>query len=171
MGLYMKEGHSSGYEKLQSKKSLSEILAVAIEFERTARDFYAGLAPKVSKQIRYLVEELAEEEQRHFDLFSDLRARPDIEQLVGQLVDVPASDKRFSDAIETPELGDNPDDQAVLQYALGREHAAMEQYGSLARSTADGPVKELFRYLANEETLHKNALEKLYYEIVHSGGV
>ena len=167
----MTEGHSSSYEKLQSQKSLGEILEVAIEFERTARDFYSGLIPKVSKQIRYLVEELAEEEQRHFDLFTDLKARPDIEQQIQAMVEVPASDKRFSDAILLPELGDKPDDQAVLQYALGREHAAMEQYRSLAENTADGPIKELFAFLANEETLHKNQLEKLYYEIVHSGGV
>ncbi|MGD9164429.1 MAG: ferritin family protein [Chromatiales bacterium] len=167
----MKEGHNSGYEKLQSKKSLAEILDVAIEFERTARDFYAGLIPKVSKQIRYLVEELAEEEQRHFDLFSELKARPDLEKQVEALVEVPASDKRFSDAILLPDLGEHPDDQAVLQYALGREHAAMEQYRSLAENTAEGPIKELFVYLVNEETLHKNQLERLYYETVHSGGV
>jgi rubrerythrin len=167
----MKEGHTSGYEKLQAKKSLAEILEVAIEFERTARDFYNGLAPKVSKQIRYLVEELAEEEQRHYDLFSQLKARPDIKKQIEEMVDTPASDKRFSDAILLPDLGEQPDDQAVLQYALGREHAAMEQYRSLAENTTEGPIQELFRFLANEETLHKNALEKLYYEIVHSGGV
>jgi rubrerythrin len=167
----MKEGHTSGYEKLQSKKSLAEILDVAIEFERTARDFYASLIPKVSKQIRYLVEELAEEEQRHFDLFTELKARPDLDKQVEALVEVPASDKRFSDAILLPDLGENPDDQAVLQYALGREHAAMEQYRSLAENTAEGPIKELFVYLANEETLHKNQLERLYYETVHRGGV
>jgi rubrerythrin len=167
----MKEGHGSGYEKLQSKKTLGEILAVAIEFEKTARDFYSALIPKVSKQLRYLVEELAEEEQRHYDLFNELKGRPDLEQQVDKLVDVPASDKRFSDAVLLPDLGDNPDDQAVLQYALGREHAAMEQYQSLAQSTPDGPIKELFTYLANEETLHKNQLEKIYYETVHSGGV
>ncbi|MET0065767.1 MAG: ferritin family protein [Candidatus Thiodiazotropha sp.] len=167
----MKEGQSSGYQKLQSQKTLGEILAVAIEFERTARDFYTALAPKVSKRIRYLVEELAEEEQRHYDLFSELRSRPDLDQQIASLVDVPASDKRFSDAILLPDLGDNPDDQAVLQYALGREHAAMEQYQSLAENTQDGPARELFRYLANEETQHKNQLEQIYYATVHSGGV
>lgn len=167
----MKEGHGSGYETLQSKKTLGEILSVAIEFEKTARDFYTALIPKVSKQIRYLVEELAQEEQRHYDLFSELKARPDLEQQVDQLVDVPASDKRFSDAILLPDLGESPDDQAVLQYALGREHAAMEQYRSLAESTNEGPAKDLFIFLANEETLHKNQLERLYYETIHSGGV
>ncbi len=167
----MKEGHSSGYEKLQSKKTLAEILAVAIEFEKTARDFYTDLIPRVSKQMRYLVEELAQEEQRHYDLFSELKARPGLEQQIEALVQVPASDKRFSDAILLPDLGEHPDDQAVLQYALGREHAAMEQYRSLAENTAEGPVRELFVYLANEETLHKNQLERLYYETVHRGGV
>jgi rubrerythrin len=167
----MKEDHTSGYEKLQSKKSLADILDVAIEFERTARDFYTSLIPKVSKQIRYLVEELAKEEQRHFDLFTELKARPDLDKQVEALVEVPASDKRFSDAILLPDLGEHPDDQAVLQYALGREHAAMEQYRSLAENTAEGPIRELFVYLANEETLHKNQLERLYYETVHSGGV
>ncbi|MCB1728495.1 MAG: rubrerythrin, partial [Gammaproteobacteria bacterium] len=73
--------------------------------------------------------------------------------------------------IHLPDLGDNPDDQAVLQYALGREHAAMEQYRELAETTAPGPVRELFVFLADEETQHKAELEKLYYEIVHSGGV
>lgn len=165
----MTEG--SGYQRLKSQSSLKDILATATEFERTARDFYAALAPKVSKQIRYLVQDLAEEEQRHYDLFSELRSRPDIDELVRQKVETPASDRRFSDCIHLPELGDRPDDQAVLQYALGREHAAMEQYHALADSTEPGPIQDLFRYLANEETEHKAELEKLYYEVVHSGGV
>jgi rubrerythrin len=167
----MSEGHRSSYDRLKSKRSLEEILMIAVEFERTARDFYRDLIPKVSKQLRYLVEELAEEEQQHFNLFTELKSRPDIEQQIQTMVEVPASDKKFSDAILLPELGEKPDDQSVLQYALGREHAAMEQYQALAESTPDGPVKELFLFLANEETLHKNQLEKLYYETIHSGGV
>ncbi|MGD8234742.1 MAG: ferritin family protein [Chromatiales bacterium] len=165
----MPEGR--GYQRLKAQTSLEDILVVATEFERTARDFYAGLVPKVSKQIRYLVEELAREEQQHFDLFTELLARSDIAGQVKQSIKTPASDRRFSDCIHLPELGDHPDDQAVLQYALGREHAAMEQYRSLAESTPPGPIRDLFQYLADEETQHKNELEKRYYEIVHSGGV
>lgn len=165
----MTEG--TGYQRLKAQSSLEDILAVATEFERTARDFYTALAPRVSKQIRYLVEELAQEEQRHFDLFSELRSRPDIDELVQQRVETPASDGRFSDCIHLPELGDRPDDQSVLQYALGREHAAMEQYRALAETTEPGPVRDLFAFLADEETQHKAELEKVYYEVVHSGGV
>lgn len=167
----MTEGKSESYKILASKQSLAEILDVAIQFERTARDFYSGLVPKVSKQIRYLVEELAEEEQRHFDLFTDLRNNPELEEQIQAMVETPASNGRFSDCIHLPDLGENPDDQAILQYALGRESAAMEQYQSLAESTPPGPIKDVFMFLASEETEHKNELEKTYYEVVHSGGV
>ena len=51
------------------------------------------------------------------------------------MVETPASDGRFSDCIPLPELGEQPDDQAVLQYALMREHAVMEQYTELAKNS------------------------------------
>lgn len=161
----------SGYKKLKAQKTLKEILEVAIEFERTARDFYQDLVPKVSKRIRYLVEELAEEEQEHFDLFTQLARNPEVEAQIQHKVATPVSDSRFSDCIHLPDLGESPDDQSILQYALGREQAAMEQYTALAESTEPGPIKDLFVMLAKEETLHKQELEKVYYEIVHSGGV
>ena len=41
----MTEG--SGYKQLQSRTSLKDILSVATEFERTARDFYTALIPRV----------------------------------------------------------------------------------------------------------------------------
>ena len=156
--------------ELRSKTSLREILEVATRFEATARDFYADLAPKVSKRIRYLVEELATEEQGHFDLFTQLAQRTDLaDQLQTELTRT-AADSRFSDCIHLPALGERPDDQAVLQYAMGREHAAMQHYSELARTAPEGPIQELFQFLASEETQHKLQLEKLYYEIVHRGG-
>jgi len=165
----MTRGH--GYDRLKPLTTLQEVLEVATEFERTARDFYADLAPKVSKQIRYVVEELAEEEQQHFDLFKEMAKRQDLERVLQTEIERPVSDRKFSDCIHVPDLGDKPDDQTVLQYALMREHAAMEQYQALLNDTPAGPLRDLFEFLANEETKHKNELEALYYEIVHSGGV
>jgi rubrerythrin len=166
----MTEG-SHGVETLRSKTTLREILEVATGFEASARDFYKDLTPKVSKRIRYLVEELAAEEQEHFDLFHTLAQRDDLADQVKIEIERTASDSKFSDCLHLPSLGDNPDDQAVLQYAMGREHAAMSHYGELAETTPPGPIRELFQYLASEETKHKLELEKLYYEVVHSGGV
>jgi len=165
------EGQAHGRDRLRGSKTLVEILQTATAFERSARDFYRDLAPRVSKRIRWLVDELAEEEQRHFELFSELMERDDLGDQIQARISTPAADHRFSDCIHLPQLGDNPDDQSVLQYALGREQAAMEQYCELAETTSPGAIRDLFAFLADEETQHKLELEKLYYEIVHSGGV
>ena len=165
----MNEG-THGIDLLLGKTNLGEILAVATSFEASARDFYTDLIPKVSKRIRYLVEELAAEEEDHHRLFRNLAARDDLVQQIQAEVQRTANDSRFSDCIHLPELGDEPDDQAVLQYALGREHAAMLHYAELAETTPEGPIRDLFRYLASEETKHKLALAKLYYETIHRGG-
>jgi rubrerythrin len=165
----MTEGRH-GIERLQDKTTLREILEVATSFEASARDFYQALIPKVSKRIRYLVEDLAAEEQRHFDLFGALAKRTDIAEQVTQEIQRTAHDSKFSDCLHLPDLGAAPDDQAVLQYAMGREHAAMLHYGDLAETAPAGPIRDLFRYLTSEETKHKLELEKLYYEIVHRGG-
>jgi rubrerythrin len=166
----MTEG-THAVDRLRGKTTLREILEVATSFEAGARDFYTGLIPKVSKRIRYLVEELAVEEQMHYDLFGALAQRADIAEQVKEEIQRTASDSKFSDCLHLPDLGDNPDDQAVLQYAMGREHAAMKHYGELAETTPPGPIRDLFQYLASEETKHKLELEKIYYATVHSGGV
>jgi rubrerythrin len=165
------EGESHAHAQLAGNMSLQEILAVATAFEKTARDFYTALIPKVSKRIRYLVEERAEEEQEHFDLFSRLAENPDLQEQIRCEIATPVGDHHFSDFVHAPDLGDAPDDQAILQYALYREHAAMQQYRELAANTGPGPIHDLFAWLANEETRHKRELEKIYYQVVHSGGV
>ena len=165
----MTEG-SRGMQELRSKTTLREILEVATRFEESARDFYTALIPKVSKRIRDLVEELAAEEQRHFDLFTELAQRGDLGEQIQSEIQRPVSDSKFSDCLHLPDLGDNPDDQAVLQYAMGREHAAMTHYGELPDTAPSGPIQDLFRFLASEETKHKLELEKIYYELVHRGG-
>jgi len=159
-------------EKLRSKTTLREILEVATSLEASAHDFHTALTPKVSKRIRYLVEELAAEEQKHGALFGALAQRGDIAAQVKIEIERTASDSKSSDCLHLPDLGDNPDDQAVLQYAMGREHAAMSLYAESANTAPAGPIKDLFVYLAGEETKHKLELEKLYYETIHrSGGV
>lgn len=158
------EGSNSAYQRLQESRSLKEILAVATEFERSARDFYSDLALRVSEQLRPLVEDLAEEEQQHLNLFSSLTQNPEIVRLNQTRLQTPPGDEQFAACIDLPDLGESPDDRAVLAYALSREQAAATQYQSLADSADSGPIKDLFSFLANEERKHKEALEKIYHE-------
>jgi len=159
------------YKSLQEMVTLGEILEKASAFEHTAFNFYSTIKDKVSKRLRPLVQELANEEQSHLELFQTLRKRPDLETHISDLIQLPPSDHRFSDYILSPKLDEFLDEQTILQYALGREQVAMQQYDSLAKQTPPGPIQDLFRFLANEELEHKKELEKWYYEIVHSGGV
>ncbi len=163
------EGHGPAYERIRAQKTIGEILQVATEFERQAHRFYATLIPKVRKNLRYLVEELAAEEQTHCELFQRLAEDPEVQRQIEARIQTPVEDHRFSDYVHLPELGEDPDDQAILQYALGREDAAMKQYRELAQSAPQGPIRQLFEYLANEETEHKRELEKKYYELVFGG--
>ncbi len=157
--------------KLKGKTTVREIFETATQFEHVAHSFYAGLVGKVSKNIRYLVEELAEEELEHVRIFTELAENPDVARVLHAEIDRPVADTQFSDCVMTPDLGADPDDQEVLQYAIHREDSAMKQYTELAETAPEGPLKEAFIFLAREETQHKLELEKIYDEIVHSGSV
>ena len=100
------EGAQGAYAKIRSKKTLKEILEVASSFELSARDFYQDLIPKVSKNVRWVVEELAVEEQEHYDMLMALAARADIESEIQAEIATPVSDGRFSDAVHIPDLGE-----------------------------------------------------------------
>ena len=112
----------------------------------------------------------SEEEQDHADRLGQLRYHPDLAQQIEKKIEVPITDLRFSDAIKTPDPKRLKSDQDVLEYALGRERLAMEQYRSLADATMPGEIKNLFQWLADEEIEHKQELEKRYYALVHRGG-
>ncbi|PIE07030.1 MAG: rubrerythrin [Rhodobacterales bacterium] len=156
---------------LSEMTTAEEVLEAVAEFDRVAHEFYLDLIPKVSKSIRYIVEELAQAELEHI---VRIRTLAQSDEMAGHMKDAirrPEADRRFSAAIQTPDLGDKPDDQDVLRYALSLEQVAIDEYTELAANTPPGPLHEVFSYLANEEMKHKSEVEALYYEIVHSGGV
>jgi rubrerythrin len=159
----------TGYRRLTGSKTIGEILQTAMAFEQTAFEFYRDLEARVSKPLRGLVHELMEEEQRHYTLFDELRGRPDVAEHIAAQIRTPKNDHRFADFVQAPNLSRFPDDQSVLQYAVAREHAAMEQYAALADSTPSGPIQDLFQFLSQEELQHKGELEKRYYELVYLG--
>lgn len=154
-----------GYQDLKEKSSIGEILEAASSFEYNAFTFYTSLLEQVDESLRSLVRELAAEEQSHYELFQGLSKHPYVQEHIAKLVNIPPSDNRFSDYMKTPALSEFSDDKAILQYAIGREQAAMEQYSSLAKEALPGPVQDLFCYLAYEELQHKEELEKRYLEL------
>ncbi|MDJ0833778.1 MAG: ferritin family protein, partial [Gammaproteobacteria bacterium] len=76
----------SVYQRLKQQQSLDEILETAMGFEQTARDFYTDLCDRVSQSLRGLVQQLADEEAEHYNLFMLLRERSDIQQYIGERI-------------------------------------------------------------------------------------
>jgi len=155
-------------KKFKGKTTIGEILETAASFEEVAFKFYSSLKNKVSPPLRRLVQELADEENRHVELFKSLSQYPQVPEQLAQLIKTLPSDQHFSDYIEFPNLNEFSDDKAIIQYAIGREQAAMQQYMSLAKEMPPGPIQDLFRYLAHEELRHKRDLEKRYQELLSS---
>ena len=155
-----------GYYELKGKSTIGEILKTACLFEKSALVFYTSLKATVSEKLQPLVETLAEEEKNHFELFQSLRQHPYVLDQIPQLVKTPPNNQHFSGYLKSPEPSELIDDKSILLYAMGREQAAMEQYAALAKETPDGPLKDLFYYLAHEELQHKIELEKRYNELM-----
>jgi hypothetical protein len=168
-GKRMTEG--TGYKNMKAQTSLRISLRSPPSSSAPRAISTATWHPRSASSIRYLVEELAEEEQRHFDLFSELRARPDLGASGQPDGRHPGQRPRFSDCIHLPELGENPTTRPCCSTPWV---VSMPRWSNTARWQTPhppGPIHDLFRYLADEETQHKAELEKVYYEIVHSGGV
>jgi rubrerythrin len=157
---------SPGFHLLKETQSLYEILEKAMFFERTARDFYQELAEKVSDSIRPLVKELAGEEEGHYKLFQELYRHPYVQEHIATLVRTPPSDVQFTNYTHPPEIDRHANEKVILEYALHREMVAMQQYAALADNTPAGPVKDVFQYLAYEESEHIKDLEEKFNTLV-----
>ncbi|WP_353571572.1 ferritin family protein [Candidatus Albibeggiatoa sp. nov. BB20] len=160
---------SGGYQTLKAHTTMEQILKTTMSFEQAAYEFYGRLQDQISLSHRLypLIQELIDEEKQHYALFKQLAQHPDVQAHIKNKIKIPASDHQFSDYIHPPQLDELPDDQSILQYAMGREKVAMEQYSALAEETPAGPIQDLFRFLANEEFEHKQELEKRYYALIH----
>ena len=151
---------SPGFHLLKESQSLHEILEKAMFFERTARDFYQELAVQVSDSIRSLVEELAVEEQAHYKMFQELYRHPYVQEHIATVVRTPQSDIQFANYTHPPAFDKNANEKVILEYAIHRELVAMQQYAALANDVPPGPVQDVFRFLANEESEHIKELQE-----------
>ncbi|MEZ5767067.1 MAG: ferritin family protein [Paracoccaceae bacterium] len=156
---------------LSKMTTVEEVLETVAEFDREAHSFYVDLVPKVSKNIRYIVEDLARSELEHIIKLRELARSKEPGRPPQGRDPAPRGGPALLRRDPGAGTGDNPDDQEVLAYALARVQVAIEEYAELAANTPPGPLHEVFSFLANEESKHKSDLEALYYQVVHSGGV
>jgi len=159
---------------------LKEAFKVAMQGEIEGRELYAAAAEKVSDaKAKEVFSNLSKEENLHFEHLQKL-AQSHFE---GKPVLIPqlAKIETFADAqspIFTREFKDFINgrhfEMATLSIGMKLELESSKFYSEMAESTKDKPLKDFFRYLADWEEGHYQALKqqigflKEHYELQNS---
>jgi len=137
--------------------SVEEILRFAIRKEADAAAYYQMMADRSNPGIKKLLEELAKEEEGHRKKLEHFD-RKKIEKMTVKetqglgisewMEDVPfSSDMNYAD---------------LLRMAIKNEERSQQFYASTAQRVTEPTLKKLLLVLAQEESTHKERLEKLY---------
>jgi len=137
--------------------NVDEILRFAIRKEADAAAFYRMAADRSNPGVKKAFEELAKDEEGHkkklegFDLKKiDQMELKEIKELgiSGMMEDVPYSpDMSYAD---------------LLRMAIKNEEKSQRLYTSTAQLVTEPRLKKLLLILAQEESTHKERLEKIY---------
>ena len=137
--------------------SLDEILRLAIRKEADAAAFYKMAAERSNPGVKKTFKELAKMEEGHKKKLEDFDVKK-IDQMelkktrgLGiseMLEDVPySSDMSYAD---------------LLRMAIKQEEKSQQLYISTAKISPEPSLKKLLLALAQEESTHKERLEKIY---------
>ncbi len=150
-------------------QGLLEAIQVAIEAERSARQFYLDAAEKAhNPQGKALLRELADFEAYHEEkllaLMDSLNAGKYIEY-GGRQLSAPQPESGTWDRTEA-----DPQEMAgILAFAMDTEKKAQERYQALAEATSDPMGKAMFERLALEEATHHRILSDEFYSLSNKG--
>lgn len=127
------------------------VLSMAMEFEKAAFDDYRTMAGKaVDKELRTLLEQLAEEEGDHLKQLTEYSQKPDdlFSSADGYVPE--EKDKLHHDI--------SASDRPVLEHAIEHELATADFYAELAHLTMFPSLKNTFLTLSKAEHRHADKL-------------
>ena len=134
---------------------ISEMMAFAIERERSAAAFYDGLAKLTDNPaMQAEFSKLATQERGHL---ARLERAQESEEGLQQRTEV--VDLRLSDYLVGVEPTPGMSYDELLVLAIHREQQALALYTDMAAKVADGSFKKLLLALAKEEASHKHKFE------------
>jgi len=137
--------------------SLDEILRFAIRKEADAAAFYRMAADRSNPGVKKAFQELAKEEEGHKKKLEGFDPKKiekmEVKDTKGlglseMMEDVPySSDMSYAD---------------LLRMAIKNEEKSQQLYASTAKLVKEDNLKKLLLILAQEESTHKEKLEKIY---------
>jgi rubrerythrin len=137
--------------------SLDEILRFAIRKEADAAAFYRMAADRSNPGVKKAFEELAQEEEGHkkklegFDL-----------KMIGQMELKDTRGLGMSEMLEDVLYSSDMSYADLLRMGIKHEEKSQHLYTSTAQIVTEPILKKLLLILAQEESTHKERLERIY---------
>jgi len=137
--------------------SLDEILRFAIRKEADAATLYKMAAERANPGVKKTFEELALEEEGHKKKLEgfDLKKLDQVEVKETQGLGI-------SEMIEDVSFSPDMSYADLLRMAIKNEEKSQNMYHSTAQLVKEPSLKKMLLILAQEESIHKERLEKIY---------
>jgi len=141
-------------------KRLDDILALAIQREEEAYDFYMNIFSIVEDaSVKDTLEFIAGEEKQHKAFLVNYREGKYGSDAL-RMSDV--IDFKIAEYLQEPEISKDTSAQQVYLIASHREQRSHHFYTELASLHPAGETKTMLLSMANEELKHKEKMEYLY---------
>lgn len=139
-------------------KTYKEILAMAVENEVEAHEFYKAAAEKIQdKNLKRTFEDLAAEETKH-KLLLEGYLKNDMKTMKFK----ENKDFQLSETVEEQTLSTDMSYKDAIALAMKKEEEAMNMYRQFAEASEEEKQKETFEELVKMEQQHKTRLEDIY---------
>ena len=146
---------------MRNFRSVDDILDFAIKNEQDAVDFYTKYGQLVTKKMKDMLLEFAQEEIKHKARLMKIK-----EEKVFTFSPEKIYSLNISDYITSGNFTMDLSYQDALILAMLKEKAAFKLYLNLSQKTDIPLLKELFLSLAQEESKHKLRFELEYDEYI-----
>ena len=137
--------------------SLEEVLRFAIRKEADAAAFYRMAADRSNPGVKKAFEELVKQEEGHkkkleaFDL-----------KKMGRIELTAMKDLGIAEVVEDVPFSSDMSYADLLRMAIKNEERSLQLYTSMAKVVTEPKIRKLLMMLAQEESTHKERLEKIY---------
>ena len=137
--------------------SLDEILRFAIRKEADAATLYKMAAERANPGVKKTFEELAREEEGHRKKLESFDLKK-----IGQIEVKETQGLGISEVMEDASFSPDMSYADLLRMAIKNEERSQSLYNSTAQLVSEPALKKLLLLLAQEESTHKEKLEKIY---------
>ncbi len=155
----MRSAYQDVIEEVKNLKGIEEAVALAIEREKEARDFYLEKSTEMENpKFKELYEYLADEEVKHLRYLEEYRDKKELPVITTEIPSgqsfTPEFDRGRTKGGEVT-LGD----AGILVAALRHERKSEDFYSELANKVEEEDQKMFFRMLARYERGHYEVID------------